>query len=269
MGNHPSHTDAFEYFPPHNAPFLKHTQYACSPLHRNRLGAIVKLLGARLPPAADTRILDIGCGLGNVSIPLASLGYTVTGIDIHAPSIARASANNRMANLNFETAPLNTVNISKYSGFILSEVLEHVAAYRDMLAYLAGNMREKAVLILTVPNGWSPLEMVCRPSYKMKTTGRGMRLVKRIKQLLNTQDLTTADAQTPHVNFFRLSALLKTFQTHGLKPVMFYSFFFIWPLWETLFSHRVSENMARRDFVFSLRLPPALRTLWCFLLIKL
>ncbi|HKO80264.1 MAG TPA: methyltransferase domain-containing protein, partial [Chitinophagaceae bacterium] len=43
-----------------------------------------------LNPAPGARILDAGCGKGRHSKKLASLGFTVTGIDISPDSIAFA-----------------------------------------------------------------------------------------------------------------------------------------------------------------------------------
>ena len=33
------------------------------------------------------RLLDLGCGTGNISIPLAQKGYQVTGVDLSADSV--------------------------------------------------------------------------------------------------------------------------------------------------------------------------------------
>jgi 2-polyprenyl-3-methyl-5-hydroxy-6-metoxy-1,4-benzoquinol methylase len=49
------------------------------------------LLKTSLPPT-KTEILDIGCGTGSLSLVLAGLGYTVTGIDLSSEMIARAQA---------------------------------------------------------------------------------------------------------------------------------------------------------------------------------
>lgn len=52
--------------------------------------AFIRKLIAHLEPAAGSRMLDVACGKGRHSKTLASLGYTVTGIDISEDSIAYA-----------------------------------------------------------------------------------------------------------------------------------------------------------------------------------
>lgn len=49
--------------------------------------AFIKKLINHLSPAAGSRMLDVACGKGRHSKTLASLGYTVTGIDISFDSI--------------------------------------------------------------------------------------------------------------------------------------------------------------------------------------
>lgn len=54
---------------------------------------IVRLLG--LPPGS--KVLDLCCGTGRHSVPLASLGYDVTGLDLSRPLLRRARAGARAA----------------------------------------------------------------------------------------------------------------------------------------------------------------------------
>jgi SAM-dependent methyltransferase len=46
----------------------------------------------RLPVQAGTRMLDVGCGAGQISIPAARAGARVTGVDIATNSIEQARA---------------------------------------------------------------------------------------------------------------------------------------------------------------------------------
>jgi SAM-dependent methyltransferase len=52
--------------------------------------AFIKKLIQHMQPAAGSRMLDVACGKGRHSKTLASMGYSVTGIDISTDSIAYA-----------------------------------------------------------------------------------------------------------------------------------------------------------------------------------
>jgi ubiquinone/menaquinone biosynthesis C-methylase UbiE len=47
-----------------------------------------------------SRILDIGCGAGRTTLPLAQLGYRVTGIDISSPMVRQARSLDYLRGLN-------------------------------------------------------------------------------------------------------------------------------------------------------------------------
>lgn len=49
------------------------------------------------------KILDIGCGFGKISLELASLGYSVTGIDINAEAVKLSKAIAKSLDLNKKT----------------------------------------------------------------------------------------------------------------------------------------------------------------------
>lgn len=184
------------------------SEYERMPCSRNRLAAILGLLrGAGL--AGDARILEIGCGSGNVAMAMATAGYRVTAIDVHAPSIEAARKHNRNPNCRFECVPVEEMDLTVFNALVMTEVLEHVRACGKMLDYLAMASGPDACLILTVPNGGSVLERLCRPSYMLKHSSWGVRVVQGIKRFLGTRDLTTCDPGTPHVHFFSKRRLAK------------------------------------------------------------
>ncbi len=245
--------------------FLRHTEFSKSPTHRNRLQAILELIPAITANGQKPHILEVGCGTGNIAIPLASLGFEITGIDIHEGSIAATRERNVFPNATFECRALENTDLAPYDVIILTEVLEHVSAYHGMLDYFSANMRPDATFIVTVPNGWCISELVCRPSYAIKQFRWGGKLVKAIKRILKTKDLTTANEQTPHVNFFTLRRLQREFTEHGFAIDSFAAAFLWWVLRETLFSERaMSEEKAARDFEKSQRASPALCAFWVF-----
>jgi 2-polyprenyl-3-methyl-5-hydroxy-6-metoxy-1,4-benzoquinol methylase len=252
-----------------SADYLKYTEFDASPTHRNRLGSIVAMLSGCGSDPKKIRVLEVGCGVGNICIPLASLGYDVTAGDIHLPSVEKARAKNIFANLTFINEPLSRMSIGSFDVIILTEVLEHVTTYREMLATLALEMKPGARLILTFPNGQSLCERLLRPSYFIKRYPFGRLVVKFIKRVLGGRDLTTANEQTPHVNFFTLPALEHLFASFKLRTLMFQRYFVNWLITETLFSERdADESRAIADFNRSQRTPPARCALWAFMLEK-
>lgn len=51
-----------------------------------------KVLFALLPEVSGRRVLEVGCGTGNISLPLAQRGAQVVGLDVSRPMLARARA---------------------------------------------------------------------------------------------------------------------------------------------------------------------------------
>ena len=262
------HPGRFDFTAQDSAPYLQYTAFNSSPVHRNRLACIVRMLD-KCEHTTPLRVLEVGCGVGNISIPIASLGYPVKAIDIHAPSVATARARNPFPNLQFQNVAVEAIDLQEFDAIILTEVIEHVAGYREMLKAIVGGMRPGAKLILTFPNGWTLAEVLCRPSYFLKRSPTGAKLVRAIKRLLGTKDLTTANEQTPHVNFFTLGALDRLFNELPLEVVSFYRYFVTWLFWETFFSERgLPTSWAEKDFERSQKRDPARCALWAFLLQK-
>lgn len=259
---------SLEYVDRGEAPYLAHTEFDASPVHRNRLACIVEMVRAGGPPEHN-RVLEIGCGVGNIAIPIASLGYPVTAIDIHGPSVETVRQRNTFANLQALHKPFEEMPLGEFDTIILTEVLEHVGPCDDMLARICSAMRPGARLVLTVPNGWSTAEMFCRPSYALKRNPTGTRFVKLVKRLLGARDLTTANEQTPHVHFFTLGRLETMFDGIGMTVRIFHRYFVSWLLRETFSSQgSMNEAVARRDFERSQRTTPRRCALWAFLLEK-
>jgi 2-polyprenyl-3-methyl-5-hydroxy-6-metoxy-1,4-benzoquinol methylase len=248
--------------------YLEYTEFKNSAVHRVRLACIIQMLRQAVMPGQG-RILEIGCGVGNIAMPIASLGYQITACDIHEPSILMARNRNLFSNLQFIHGSIESVNPGEYDAIILTEVLEHVNKYRNMVSLIAGSMKSNSILIITVPNGWGITEILCRPSYALKKWPIGVAVVKFIKSILKTADLTTANLCSPHVNFFTFRRLIKLFEDYNLIIVSFHRCFFLWPLWETFLSKRSYPNgWPENDFKRSQNLPPSVCAFWAFALQK-
>jgi ubiquinone biosynthesis O-methyltransferase len=61
-----------------------------------------KLLFDLLQPQSGMKILDVGCGTGNISIKLARMGCKVTGIDVSAKMLEMAKTKTALESLDIE-----------------------------------------------------------------------------------------------------------------------------------------------------------------------
>lgn len=89
--------------------YIKHTTYSDIE-DLKRLNFIVKSIAGLNNPEA--KILDIGCGNGNISLALGSIGYHVTGVDIDQMSINTASSRNTFSNVKFEVLDANSFSMN-------------------------------------------------------------------------------------------------------------------------------------------------------------
>lgn len=100
-------------------------------------------------PLEGTKIVDIGCGGGIFSEPLARIGAEVTGIDnsLELIDVAKehASLDSTLSGkLNYIQTTIEEFekeNIEKYDAVIASEVLEHVADPRLFLKVSTYNVK--------------------------------------------------------------------------------------------------------------------------------
>lgn len=77
-----------------------------------------------------TRLLDLACGTGSISIPLAKMGFHVTGVDLSPEMLSVADEKARMENL-----PLTflEMNMSELSGIGL---FDYIVCFCDSINYL-------------------------------------------------------------------------------------------------------------------------------------
>ncbi len=124
-------------------------------------------------PLAGRRALDVGCGAGLLSEPLARMGADATGLDAAPETIAVAQAHARAQGLaiDYRSGGIEDLADERFDLVCCMEVIEHVA---DPAAFVAGLGRALApggLLILSTPNrtALSRLALV--------TVGEGLRMI--------------------------------------------------------------------------------------------
>jgi ubiquinone biosynthesis O-methyltransferase len=112
----------------------------------------------------NKHVLDVGCGVGSLSLYLTKLGAKVDGIDISSRAIKIAQAaqkaimsigskqeKQKFKNLNFKCLELKKGR-ANYDLIICSEVIEHIPDDQDFLLKLNSHLKKDGLLILTTPS---------------------------------------------------------------------------------------------------------------------
>ena len=105
-------------------------------------------------PLAGKTVLDVGCGAGLLTEPLARLGGAVTGIDA-APENAKVAALHAESaglDIKYMAGELSALDLGTFDLVTCMEVLEHVADKPAFLSQLAARLNAGGLLVLSTPN---------------------------------------------------------------------------------------------------------------------
>lgn len=139
---------------------------AARPLHRMnplRIGYVRDRICARLgrdplapKPLSGLKILDVGCGGGLLSEPMARLGAEVTGVDAGAEAIgvARAHAAESGLDIDYRCASAEDLAASgaRFDAVLALEIVEHVADVDAFCGALSGLLRPDGTLVMSTLN---------------------------------------------------------------------------------------------------------------------
>ena len=155
------------------------------------------------------RVLDVGCGNGSeLALPLARLGFQVTGIDIHAPSIEHArQLGVDVTNLNYVCGRVEELKSPPYDVVILSEVLEHLTEPRSLLLAVIEHLNKNGTIIVTVPNGYGEFEI---DSWLFRVF-RLQRIIDAVAGNSKQVIAATDNHESGHVQFFTRRQLRRLF----------------------------------------------------------
>ena len=170
--------------------------------------------------AGPLRILDIGCGNGNISLALGSLGHEVVGVDIDNESIAIASGRNPFGHVSFRQTDVASMDLSDtFDAIVCSEVLEHLPDPGSLVVSAHRLLRPGGKLIVTVPNGYGPRELLMtRPMQWLHQRGLAsvLHTIKRGFGYSNTT-LQSANPDLTHLQFFTRNGLQRMLKTNGFR----------------------------------------------------
>ena len=108
-------------------------------------------------PLAGKQVLDVGCGIGILTEPLARWGGTVVGIDADGDRIKTAQDNAETMNLTISYEHQSLARHAhnkpqKYDLITALEVVEHVDNVGEFLTQLHGLLRDDGLVIISTIN---------------------------------------------------------------------------------------------------------------------
>lgn len=105
-------------------------------------------------PLSGKKILDIGCGAGLLSEPLARMGGTVSAVDAAPENIAAARTHMELSGLHidYRAGELAEQGLGHFDLITAMEVIEHVADPAEFVALLARHLASGGLLLLSTPN---------------------------------------------------------------------------------------------------------------------
>ncbi len=123
---------------------------------RDALARHFNLAMPRLKPLAGLAVLDVGCGGGLMSEPLARLGAKVTGIDptSDAIAVARRHAGAQGLAIDYRTATVEDLQAEGmcFDAVICMEVIEHVPNQAALVRSLGALVRPGGAVVMSTLN---------------------------------------------------------------------------------------------------------------------
>ncbi|PIY95963.1 MAG: hypothetical protein COY66_05505 [Candidatus Kerfeldbacteria bacterium CG_4_10_14_0_8_um_filter_42_10] len=173
--------------------YHQYTNYDYEPGGLRKLDYIVEVIRKSFGNnPKETRILDAACGKGDISSPLAYLGYQVTALAAQEEEAKGLKEKHQFNNLQAKTDSFeNYLPQNRFEIIIMSEFLEHAKDPKAVLKKARKMLRHNGLLILTVPNGLSLEESI--------------------------RKVTASAAKNPHLQFWSLFSLRSLMLSAGFE----------------------------------------------------
>jgi 2-polyprenyl-3-methyl-5-hydroxy-6-metoxy-1,4-benzoquinol methylase len=244
--------------------YAQYSEYTAFPVHFERLKWIYNVVYNYRNPNETVKVLDVGCGTGNVTIPLGTIPNSqIDGIDVHQGNIDISLQRNTFKNVSFKFQYLQDCDISQYDFIVLTEVLEHIPNYKEILSYIAKNGKPTVQFLLTIPNGRGPFEISQQPLYAMRRMGMND-FIWKVKKTLGKKEPYSQNYDTPHVNFFTVKQLRNDLKSFNMKMAEIVNAHVVSPILETYLPFIPLKNIADIDNAIAQKLPAALASGWYF-----
>ena len=115
----------------------------------------MQLISRMVPKTGVSRVIDAGCGTGELSENLFNRGFDVIALDLGFESIKRAYSKFRKENISFPFIQGDIYRLpyedSSFDAVVTSEVMEHLEMPQNALKEAARIMRPGGYIIVSTP----------------------------------------------------------------------------------------------------------------------
>ena len=197
--------------------------------------AVEDFAAERRVPTSRLSILEVACGVGGITLPLARLGARVRALDIDSEDVATLNARAREMRFDNLTAAVEDAftfhHDARYDVIIASEVMEHVLDPDALLDNMVRHMEPGGLLIVTTPNGYGPWELsnYVRPHHVMRRWNWMRRAIGKPPYAAGTGP--------DHCQHYTRGRLVAMFHRHGLDVHRFMNSDFILTISKAMRQH--------------------------------
>jgi SAM-dependent methyltransferase len=205
--------------------FWRETSYQRFPGGYKKLAALAEIVLQRFDERP--RVLDVGCGNGALTFPIAALGCEVVGADVDGDSIARSRARNRFPNARFVHTDGSLASVDGVFDLIVcSEVLEHLVEPRPLVAAVRAKLAPGGLVFITIPNGYGLREIGGRSEQFLRRRCGLDRAIGGLRRVLGRvgmpsakekYDMHTSNPEQGHVQKFTRREIVDLLETEGLE----------------------------------------------------
>ncbi len=200
--------------------------------------------------------LEIGCGCGDVSIPIAMQGYKIVGIEIEASRVMQCKK------VVSELALAQTMKVfrgdaeklvasvgasSKFDIIIASEVIEHVPHPERVFSGIKKLLKDDGMLILTIPNGIGPYSLMI-DVFRNKFLYPWLKLV----------------GKSEHLHQFSMGRLVNLLQSFGFQIEKVQNGSFLGFIFKRI--PIIGTRLEQYDTQFAAKIPAWMASGWYFLI---
>jgi ubiquinone biosynthesis O-methyltransferase len=101
----------------------------------------------------DSKVLDMGCGRGDISARVAEKAGSVVAMDVCPQAIDKANEVNKADNIEFFCGCIEEYKREgKFDAVLLIDIVEHLSDFEAVLPEIADKLKKGGILVISTPN---------------------------------------------------------------------------------------------------------------------